>query len=190
MKNTNRLSEMHLTRKLTLGALLIFGMIATSGVSANANIVEWDSVNGGGVENSTGGGNILSGTISQAVAGKSANGNTLREGYRIAIPQDAAVDCLNGGVACDASCYGPSTSFTFRNKMCGTAPCAFDEGSTQYNLYLWQTTNVYTHANVMSGGDWSDSNALCILGGPCAKLDAGAGVSFGSSETTTRYSTT
>ncbi len=154
-------------------AIAVLLAVAVSGATVFANIVEWDSVNGGGADLTAGGTNYLSGSIGQLVVDASSPAaDDLKDGYRIAIPEAAAIECRNAGAACTGTCYGPANkTFTFYNTMGGGtvgSPTAFNSGSTQYYLYLWQTNNTYSYSTILGGNDWSDTAALCE-GGACDK---------------------
>lgn len=157
-------------KRILTAAVLALAMLA-GGATAYANIVEWDSVNGGGTGGMTGGGNLLSGTIGQtAVDASSPAADDLKDGYRVALPLAASVECRNGGAVCTGVCYGEADqTFTFYNTMGGGSvgsPSSFHSGATQYYLYLWQANNTYTYNSILGGNDWSDTAAMCE-GGAC-----------------------
>jgi len=159
-------------KKIALPAICVFLFLFTALV-VKAQNVQWNVVDGGGGI-SAGGGNTLWGSVNQAatyvVTDNGANEKYV--GYIIQLPQDASVDCLNGGVACAGppTYYGVSTkTFTFRNAACGAAPCVFERGGTQYYRYLWKQTSTYTDVELNAGSLWSDRNAFCP-GGACDKV--------------------
>ncbi len=159
-------------RKHAVPAILLCAILFTA-LAVRAQNVQWNVVDGGGGI-STGGGNTLWSSVNQAATLVSTTGGTNSGyiGYIIQLPQDASVDCLNGGVACAGppTYYGISTkTFTFRNAACGTAPCAFERGGTQYYRYLWKQAATYTDAELNAGSLWSDRNAFCP-GGTCDKV--------------------